>query len=236
MLLTMQKIFLVLIIIFLSSCSSLEKKLSQLEISPESNSIESAKAELVTEQNTIADEPAIITDIKTVVIVDHPPAPEKPIKIDNLWDKIPQLYKMPALENPVLSNQRIESEKTWYLNHPEYLYRVSKRAQPYLYLIVEQIEQRQLPAELALLPIVESAFQPHAYSRGRAAGLWQFIPGTGKYFGLKPNLLSCISMYSVKISSDLAIMCTSSNNGINSTCLRQPFSIFNSLCFKLATS
>jgi len=104
-----------------------------------------------------------------------------------LWNKIPHLYKMPALEDPVLSNQRIISEKNWYLNHADYLYRVSERAQPYLYLIVEQIEQRQLPAELALLPIVESAFKPHAYSRGRAAGLWQFIPGTGKYFGLKQN-------------------------------------------------
>ena len=63
--------------------------------------------------------------------------------------------------------------------------RVAKRAEPFLYLIVEQIEEADMPLDLALLPIVESAFDPFAYSHGRAAGMWQFIPGTGKRFGMK---------------------------------------------------
>ena len=65
----------------------------------------------------------------------------------------------------------------WYRNHPDYLERTCGRAELYLYYIVSQLEARNMPLELALLPVVESAFEPYAYSRARAAGLWQFIPG-----------------------------------------------------------
>ena len=75
----------------------------------------------------------------------------------------------------------------WYSHHQQYLDRVFQRADLYLYYIVDELERRDMPAELALLPIVESAFDPFAYSDGRAAGLWQFIPGTGKRFGLEQN-------------------------------------------------
>lgn len=85
----------------------------------------------------------------------------------------------------VPDNRRIKAQRDWYLKHPDYMQRVTKRAQPFLHLIVEEIEQQQLPLELALLPIVESAFDPFAYSHGRAAGMWQFIPGTAKRFGMK---------------------------------------------------
>jgi len=82
---------------------------------------------------------------------------------------------------------RVKAHIDWYARHPEYLDRVAKRAEPFLFLIVEQIEKHKMPAEIALLPIVESAFQPFAYSHGRASGIWQFIPGTGRLFGLKQN-------------------------------------------------
>ena len=81
----------------------------------------------------------------------------------------------------------IARQLDWYTHHQQYLDRVFQRADLYLYYIVDELERRDMPAELALLPIVESAFDPFAYSDGRAAGLWQFIPGTGKRFGLEQN-------------------------------------------------
>ena len=84
-----------------------------------------------------------------------------------------------------LDEARVQSELQWYASHPEYLNRVAARASRYLYHIVEAIEQRQMPMELALLPIVESAFDPFAYSHGRASGLWQFIPATARSFDMQ---------------------------------------------------
>jgi len=82
---------------------------------------------------------------------------------------------------------RTKQELKWFASHPEYLDRVLIRGQRYLPHIVAELDARGLPLELALLPIVESAFDPFAYSHGRAAGLWQIIPGTGKRFGIEQN-------------------------------------------------
>ena len=84
-------------------------------------------------------------------------------------------------------NSRIQAELNWFLRHPDYLDRVFTRSQRYLPHIVNELEERQLPLEIALLPIVESAFDPFAYSHGRAAGLWQIIPGTGRRFKIEQN-------------------------------------------------
>jgi membrane-bound lytic murein transglycosylase D len=81
----------------------------------------------------------------------------------------------------------VEREVRWFASHPTYLDRTFKRGERYLYHIVNEIEARQMPLELALLPVVESAFNPVAYSRARASGLWQFIPGTGRRYDLKQN-------------------------------------------------
>jgi membrane-bound lytic murein transglycosylase D len=81
----------------------------------------------------------------------------------------------------------IDQQLDWYASNPDYLQRAFGRADMYLYYIVTQLEARHMPAELALLPVIESAFQPYAYSRASAAGLWQFIPGTGSRFGLKQD-------------------------------------------------
>src|SRR5690606_24980913 len=75
----------------------------------------------------------------------------------------------------------------WYARHQAYLDRVATRAERYMHYIVEETEKRNMPMEMALLPIVESAFDPFAYSHGRAAGAWQFIPSTGEFFGLNQN-------------------------------------------------
>lgn len=88
---------------------------------------------------------------------------------------------------PSATDPAIVRERDWYARNQAYLDRVFARAEPYLYHIVEELEQRGMPAELALLPVVESAFDPFAYSHGRAAGLWQIIPGTGRRLGLEQN-------------------------------------------------
>ena len=80
---------------------------------------------------------------------------------------------------------RVHKHITWYTQHPEYLYQVTERSRPYLYHIVESLNQHNLPYELALLPIIESAYQPTALSPKSAAGLWQFIPSTGHDFDLQ---------------------------------------------------
>jgi membrane-bound lytic murein transglycosylase D len=104
-----------------------------------------------------------------------------PVKVD-IWDRVRDGFRLEPLVN-----RRIQQEIDWYAKHPAYMARVSERAEKYLFYIVEEIEKREMPMELALLPIVESAFDPFAFSHGRASGMWQFVPGTGKMFGLKQN-------------------------------------------------
>ena len=110
-----------------------------------------------------------------------PLEPDEPVAASDLWERIRRGF---MLEHH-LDERRVEAELNWYRRHPDYLNRVATRATRYMHHIVEEIEQRQLPMELALLPIVESAFDPFAYSHGRASGLWQFIPSTGRLYGLK---------------------------------------------------
>ncbi len=86
-----------------------------------------------------------------------------------------------------LENTSVKQRIAWYARNQDYLDRVAQRATPYLYHILEALEERNMPMDLALLPVVESAFHPFAYSRSHASGIWQFIPATGKRFGLKQN-------------------------------------------------
>jgi len=83
------------------------------------------------------------------------------------------------------TNELVLRHKKWYFKNTHYLHRVLERSQPYLHYIVEEIEKRGLPLELALLPVIESAYRPEATSRSKAAGLWQFIPSTGRFMGLQ---------------------------------------------------
>jgi membrane-bound lytic murein transglycosylase D len=99
---------------------------------------------------------------------------------DDVWERIRRGYAIPNLDT-----ERVREWEKFYSARPEFLYRTAERAGKYLFHIVEEIERRGLPTELALLPFVESAFNPHALSRAQAAGLWQFIPSTGKQFGLE---------------------------------------------------
>ncbi|MEE8482150.1 MAG: transglycosylase SLT domain-containing protein, partial [Acidiferrobacterales bacterium] len=101
---------------------------------------------------------------------------------EQLWDRLRAGYSLPDLDSPLVAKH-----ERWYGSNPAYINRMVKRAHLYLYYIVDEVDKRGMPMEIALLPAIESAFKPHAYSRARAAGLWQFIPSTGKHFGLERN-------------------------------------------------
>ena len=101
---------------------------------------------------------------------------------EDLWHRIRKGFAIADLKGPLVTQKQKQ-----YAARPEYLQRIIGRSKLYLYHIVEEIERRGLPMELALLPMVESAFNPMAYSRAHASGIWQFIPGTGKRFELEQN-------------------------------------------------
>ena len=101
---------------------------------------------------------------------------------NDLWERIRKGYQMPDLDT-----QLVNDRTQWYANKPDYLQRMSERSSKYLYHIVEELEARKMPTELALLPFIESAFNPQAVSSARASGMWQFMPATGKSFDLKQN-------------------------------------------------
>ena len=108
--------------------------------------------------------------------------PDESGAYSTLWDRLFDRYALPTFEH-----EAIDREVAWFINHPDYIERVQERAGPFLHSIVEQFEENGIPGEIALLPVVESAFRPAAYSPKDAAGLWQFIPSTGKLYGLKQN-------------------------------------------------
>ncbi|MCC5862876.1 MAG: LysM peptidoglycan-binding domain-containing protein [Gammaproteobacteria bacterium] len=134
-------------------------------------------------------------------IIVHPPLPREPVRRPSAPrtqapDTPPETPEPPpdllarmvagfALE-PV-DNARVRQELAWFTRNPAYIDRVFTRGSLFLPHILDQIEARGLPSELALIPLIESAYDPFAYSHGRAAGLWQFIPGTGQRFGLRQN-------------------------------------------------
>jgi len=101
---------------------------------------------------------------------------------DDVWERI--RYQ---LSINVPQNRPVVTERNYYAKHQRYLDRISKRAEPYLHFIVEEVEKREMPIEIALLPIVESAFDPFGYSHRTASGIWQFMPQTGERFDLKQN-------------------------------------------------
>jgi membrane-bound lytic murein transglycosylase D len=101
---------------------------------------------------------------------------------DDLFDRMRAGFALDEVQEPA-----IDQQLAWFEHNPEYLERVFQRGQRYMYHVITEVEARGMPLEFALLPVVESAYEPFAYSTSRAAGLWQFIPGTGVRFGLKQN-------------------------------------------------
>jgi membrane-bound lytic murein transglycosylase D len=126
--------------------------------------------------NPIPAIPPRATVDKTAAIKDFGIAP------NNLWERL-----IGQLHLYIPENKRVRRSREWYLKRPKHLQAVTRRAVPFMYLIIEEVEKRKLPMELALLPMIESSFDPFAYSHGSASGVWQFTAPTAKSFGLKIN-------------------------------------------------
>jgi LysM repeat protein len=102
---------------------------------------------------------------------------------DNMWDVLRSQFTLPHYED----NPQVQQQINWFMNHQDFLFRSASRAAPYLYYILQQTRKRHLPAEIVLLPMMESAYNPFAYSTAGAAGIWQMMPGTASGFGIKQN-------------------------------------------------
>lgn len=138
-----------------------------------------------TPATTVPATPSSVTATMTA-----PPAANTPISDSSppndgpadVWVRIRQGMGMADLRGP-----RVTQRENWYSSRPDYIQRMTERSGRYLFHIVEEVERRNMPMELALLPFIESAFNPEAVSRVRAAGMWQFMPATGKSFDLQQN-------------------------------------------------
>lgn len=135
---------------------------------------------------TAASSPAITEEIHQPASQLAAPVREATIMLvdqqNDLWQRIRDGFAMNESKSPL-----IKRHERWYASHPDYVLRMSERARRYLFFIVEEVERRGMPMEIALLPVIESAFNPGANSIASASGIWQFIPSTGKHFGMQQN-------------------------------------------------
>lgn len=118
-----------------------------------------------------------------------PLRPDEPVDLESkvaaidLWQRLRRGFAMPDLDTSL-----VRSGEQWYSTRPDYVQRMTERGSRYLFHIVEEVERRGMPTELALLPFIESAFNPQAISSAKASGMWQFMPATGKHFDLRQNV------------------------------------------------
>jgi len=174
------RIFLCLFTVVLTGCASLGRTTC--------NATSENSEECPPRKGTTADYlyPApILTPLQSYEVPALPinlPTVDLTSETDNIFSRIRKGFSMPDINNDLV----LEHQQR-YLNQPDYLRRMVERGAPYLYHIVEEIDQRGMPMELALLPMVESAYNPMAHSPAKASGLWQFIPTTGKRYNLDQN-------------------------------------------------
>ncbi|PTS86920.1 lytic transglycosylase [Pseudomonas sp. HMWF032] len=109
-------------------------------------------------------------------------ASEVPDEPKDIWERVRSGYQ---LQDSITLNPRIEQQRLWFVSNPSFVEKAGERSSPYIHFIVERLEARNMPMELALLPIIESSYDPMAYSPADAVGLWQFIPSTGRNFNLR---------------------------------------------------
>jgi len=101
---------------------------------------------------------------------------------EDIWQRVRDGYQM---QDQIGINPRIEQQRLWFVSNPSFVEKTGERSGPYIHYIVERLAERNMPMELALLPMIESAYNPFAYSHANAVGLWQFIPSTGRHFNLR---------------------------------------------------
>jgi len=162
---------------------------SAAAMTPETTQARAPLPDIPAEQ-ALSSVPAPTDEAKEAVgTVSDPLRPDAPIDLSDvsanadLWSRVRAGFALPELDSPLVA----EHER-WYTSRPDYVQRMTERASRYLFHVVDEIQRRQMPTELALLPFIESAFNPQAMSSARASGIWQFMPATGKSFELKQNL------------------------------------------------
>ncbi len=147
------------------------------------NSLNSSTSNKLDKLNTATINQAIATN-QNIINIDRDSIKNQYFKNnESLWARIRNGFTISELDSNL-----VQEQTTWYASRPEYFSRINERASKYLYYIVEELEKRNMPLELSLLPIIESAFNPVAKSSAKAAGIWQFMPKTGRYFNLQQNL------------------------------------------------
>ncbi|MDR0248023.1 MAG: LysM peptidoglycan-binding domain-containing protein [Burkholderiales bacterium] len=176
--------FAALIAVALSSCASFQNK----ELAEATKTAEGTGGVLV--EASVADsEPTFLPVLSSEPMGPPVFTPEQQAELEqlpppetDLWEIIVEGYGIPDLEGPL-----VRKWEQWYSSRPDYIARMIDRSRLYLYHIVHEVQARHMPMEIALLPMIESAYNPNALSSSRASGIWQFIPSTGKNYGLKQN-------------------------------------------------
>ena len=174
---SLSRFFILVTVFAFSGCGAVN---SLKSVSTDDSEESNAKGEIT--YKTVKSETAPIKLTEECEVSAEHVAEAEPFLPPDLWDRIRAGYTLDSIHN-----KRVQQQLNWYAKHPKYMERVAKRGERYLHHIVTELERRDMPLEIALLPIVESAFDPFAYSHGRASGIWQIIPGTGKSLGLKQN-------------------------------------------------
>ena len=170
-------IIIICVAFLLSACS--QQPLQKTVETPPETATEQAQDRV----EYIVPEPELFPEPEPELTTADSELPQPSAQHVDIWKKIGANLTLPRH----MEHRSVKGRLAWYAKNQEYLDRVTERSRPYLYYVVKEVESRGMPLELALLPIVESAFHPFAYSRSHASGIWQFIPSTGKIFGLKQN-------------------------------------------------
>jgi membrane-bound lytic murein transglycosylase D len=168
----MRFIFSALLVLMLAACASQGP-----------TTISNTTASNPASQQAVADALRNTASAKETINVDQGSVDQLTSPDADLWARIRRGFQMPDLQSDL-----VDMQANWYAQRPEYVQRMTERSQKYLYHIVEELEQRHMPTELALLPFIESAYNPQALSVAKAAGMWQFVPDTGRTYNLKQNM------------------------------------------------
>ena len=168
----MRFIFSTLLVLMLAACASQGPTTSSNTTAP-NPATQQAVADAL--RNTASAKETINVDQGSVDQLTSPDA--------DLWARIRRGFQMPDLQSDL-----VDMQVNWYAQRPDYVARMTERSQKYLYHIVEELEERHMPTEIALLPFIESAYNPQALSVAKAAGMWQFVPDTGRTYNLKQNM------------------------------------------------
>ncbi len=170
-------------LIALAGCASLpHSNTASASLGPATPAHRGAGATAAASAPAAAPATAIAAAGPTPTAAQKPALPPSPASYANLWQRVRAGYALPALHGP-----RVQHEEQWFADNPVYMQNMMRRARLYLYYIVQEVQKRGMPTEIALLPAIESAYQPHAYSRAAAVGLWQFMASTGRRYGLKTD-------------------------------------------------